>query len=712
MKIRSISILAFLLFGTFGAVMAQIDPPPPVTKASPTPKLSEILAINLATAQKGPELARERREQAYAKLLEGQRYLLRGRTARTREANISSLRTAKAAFQKAVELDPRLAEGYTALAEMAITLPPQDIEEAITLGSMAASIEPNNFGGRRIVARLYTFKSKINSAGIDKEFAQKAITAWKDVTRLDPRNAEAWAFLGELYDKVNDQEQRISALKKWVSSAPPVSASETWFWENLMGDREGPQPEKASLKLGPALMKAGRPQEAIDVLSLIIVDDPENIEAIELLRNSLETVDSSKAGSAIESLQQAVFANPDNVALITLLANANARSGKFDDAVKVLRDGSTRLAEKDRVSASFLQISLGDLYVKENRINEGIAAYQSSLSIRGITSTELATDDDREFATNVFSKMIKTFKDANRPSDVKAVIERARLILGKDDPFSDRELINFYRETGKKADALQAVRAVRARNPEDYGFLRLEATLLSENGKVDEGVALIKNLIDKKPLRAVVGGTGTGSESNSFESQTPMYDDFANYIFISSLYSNANRGKDAVIAANSAYNAANSTARREMAKLTLATAQQMAGDYNAAEATLREILKKTPDNPVALNNLGYFLLERDQKIEEAFEMIKKAVAMEPDNPSYLDSLGWAHFKLGNFAEAEKNLLAAARISTDSSTIHEHIGDVYQKQGKTGQARTAWERALMLSSDAVEIARLKGKLGRK
>jgi tetratricopeptide (TPR) repeat protein len=713
MKIRSFTILAFLVFGTFGVVRAQVEPPPTLPKTSPTPKLSEILAINLATAQKGPELAREKREQAYAKLLEGQRHLLssRGRLRTSRGGpNPAALRLARTAFQKSVELDPRLAEGYTALAELEIALPPQDIEEAISLATMAADLEPNNFGGRRIIARLYTIKSKLNTGTLDKEFAAKAISAWKDLTRLDPRYAEAYAFLGELYDKSDNHDLRIAALKKWLSSAPPV---ETWFWEQFMGaERDGLQPERASLKLGPALIKAGRPQEAIDVLSLVIVDEPDNIEAIELLRTALEAVDNAKAGTAIESLQQAVFANPENIALITLLAHANSRSGRFDDAVKVLRDGSARLAEKDKISASFLQISLGDLYVKENRINEGIAAYQGSLTTRGITGTELATDDDREFATNVFSKMIRTFKDANRPNDAKAVIERARLILGKDDAFADRELINFYRENGKKAEALDAVRAVRVRNPDDYGFLRLEATLLAENGKVDEGVALIKKLIDNKPLGAVAGNTGTTNETPTLESLSPMYDDFSNYVFISSLYSNANRGKEAIAAANTAYNVAASPTRKEMAKLTLATAQQMAGDYVGAETTLREILKKTPNNPVALNNLGYFLLERDQKLSEAFDMIKKAVAIEPDNPSYLDSLGWAHYKLGNYAEAEKNLLAAARVSSDSSTIQEHIGDVYLKQGKAAQAKDAWEKALLLTSDAAEMARLKGKLGRK
>ncbi len=191
-----------------------------------------------------------------------------------------------------------------------------------------------------------------------------------------------------------------------------------------------------------------------------------------------------------------------------------------------------------------------------------------------------------------------------------------------------------------------------------------------------------------------------------------IYDDFTNYLFISNLYSQANRGKEAIESANQAFSAAKGEERRQIAKLTLATAQQMSGDYAAAEETLRQILRQTPDNPIALNNLGYFLIERDKNINEAFELIQKAVKIDPTNPSYLDSFGWAYFKLEKYPEAEKYLKEAAGIDTASSTINEHLGDVYQKQGKTELARNAWQKALNLASDIQDVNRLKAKLGIK
>lgn len=715
MKIRSIGLFAaFCISGTFAANAQNDDPPPsPPSRmvqpsATPAPKLSEIFAINLAAAPKPDDLPRERREQAYAKMLEGQRYILTANRLRSNSGVANATRLARQALQKAVELNPHLAEGYTALAELAITMPPGDVDEAIELATMATRLEPNNFGGHKILARLYTYKSRLNAGNtLDRPFAEKAINSWKEITRLDPRNAEGWAFLAEFYERTNASDLQLEALRKWVSSATPI---ETQFYRRVIGDQEDLRPEGGSLKLAAALIRADRMREAVEVLNPVVADSPDNDRAVALMRAAITASDAATANIAIESLQSASYANPESLLLVDLLANALSKANRTDEAVKSLQSASTKIAEKDKVAAAVLQVSLGDILVRSNRLNEGVAAYQNALAVRGLSSTQLATDDDREFATLVFSKMIRAYKEAKRFEDAKAVIDRARQFLGKDDLFADRELISFYRENGKRAEALQAVRAVRTRMPDDYMFLRLEATLLTENGKVDEAVAMVKKLIDNKPASAQTNTAATSVPT--IEAMSPMYDDFGNYIFISSLYTEAGRGKDAAVAATAAFASAKSNERKEMARLTLATAQHMAGDHSASETTLREILKQSAGNPIALNNLGYFLLERNIRFEEALELIKKAVAIEPENPSYLDSLGWAYFKLGKLADAEKHLIEASRLDPESATIQDHLGDVYQKQGKPAAARAAWEKALLLASNPEDVKKIKAKLGQK
>lgn len=709
MKFEKIALIAALSFAGIITVSAQNTPAPPLPLPSPTPKLSSLLAQNLE-ASKQTEISRERREQALAKLLEGQRYIWSASRMRSQMTVSSSARLARQALQKAVELDPTLAEGYTALAELSISAPPNDIEEAILLANISIKLDPRNFGAHRILARLYTFKSRLNDGTLDKIFAEKAITQWNEIAKLDPRSAEAWAFLSEFYARTNKSEEQINALRKWVSSATPI---ETQFYRRVMGGDGSLTPESATIKLGNALFKAGKNKEAVELFSQVVADDPENNEAIENLREAVNSVDSDSAALAIESLRQAVFANPTNLTLITFLAEVQTRAGKIDDAAKILRDSSTRLAANDKFAAASLQIALGDIFVKARRVDDAVNAYQSALKVRGIQDSEPVADSDRDFTIGVFEKIIQTYKNANRPTDAKSAIEKARQLLGKDDLFADRQMISFYREAGKKMEALETVRNVRKRYPDDYFFLRLEAQLLTENGKVDEGVSLIKNLIEKKKIKTAANDNQNGEiDSAPVIVTSPMYDDFNNYIYISTLYSEANRGKEAVDSANQAYNSAQGTERKLMARLVLASAYQMSGDFKSAEDTLRQILKESPDNPNALNNLGYFLVERNVKLEEAVTLIKRALKIDPTNPNYLDSLGWAYFKLENFPEAEKFLLEAAMYDSGSATIQEHLGDVYHKTGKLEQAKTAWQKALNLASEKSTLERLKGKLGQK
>ncbi|MDQ6786692.1 MAG: tetratricopeptide repeat protein, partial [Acidobacteriota bacterium] len=90
-------------------------------------------------------------------------------------------------------------------------------------------------------------------------------------------------------------------------------------------------------------------------------------------------------------------------------------------------------------------------------------------------------------------------------------------------------------------------------------------------------------------------------------------------------------------------------------------------------------------------------------------LIERAVKIDPTNSSYLDSLGWAYFKLGNYTQAEKYLKQALRFDSTSATIQEHLGDVYQKQGKLALAKTNWQKSLTISLDGEQISRLKSKL---
>jgi tetratricopeptide (TPR) repeat protein len=124
------------------------------------------------------------------------------------------------------------------------------------------------------------------------------------------------------------------------------------------------------------------------------------------------------------------------------------------------------------------------------------------------------------------------------------------------------------------------------------------------------------------------------------------------------------------------------------------------GDDKAAEKVLRALIAQDKDDANALNSLGYLLAERGENLDEAIELLQRALKLEPDNPSYLDSLGWAYFQQGRLDLADGPLTRAASKLTDSSVVQDHLGDLRFKQQRFADAAAAWERAL--AGDGVSI----------
>jgi len=113
-----------------------------------------------------------------------------------------------------------------------------------------------------------------------------------------------------------------------------------------------------------------------------------------------------------------------------------------------------------------------------------------------------------------------------------------------------------------------------------------------------------------------------------------------------------------------------------------------------AEADFKRVLEIVPDDVETLNYLGYTWVDRGENLTEAFDMIRDAVEQEPRSGAIVDSLGWAHYKLGEYEEAKVNLEKAVALSPSSATIVDHLGDVYWKLGRKREAGFQWKRALL------------------
>jgi tetratricopeptide (TPR) repeat protein len=115
------------------------------------------------------------------------------------------------------------------------------------------------------------------------------------------------------------------------------------------------------------------------------------------------------------------------------------------------------------------------------------------------------------------------------------------------------------------------------------------------------------------------------------------------------------------------------------------------------ERDLRLVLQQEPENAQALNALGYTLADRTERYDEALELIQRALALKPDDPFILDSMGWVQYRLGNNGEAIKYLKQALSIRNDAE-ISAHLGEVLWIIGDRTQARTIWDEALENTPD--------------
>lgn len=130
-----------------------------------------------------------------------------------------------------------------------------------------------------------------------------------------------------------------------------------------------------------------------------------------------------------------------------------------------------------------------------------------------------------------------------------------------------------------------------------------------------------------------------------------------------------------------------------------------------AEADFRAALALQPANPQVLNYLGYSLVERGEKLDEALAMIERAVAALPDNGAIVDSLGWVLFRLGQYDDAVEILERAATLEPVDPVINDHLGDVYWAVGRSIEARFQWQRALSFNATEADAQRIRDKLDR-
>lgn len=122
------------------------------------------------------------------------------------------------------------------------------------------------------------------------------------------------------------------------------------------------------------------------------------------------------------------------------------------------------------------------------------------------------------------------------------------------------------------------------------------------------------------------------------------------------------------------------------------------GNLAGSERDLRNIISQQPDDSRALNHLGYMLANQTDRYQEALELIERAIALSPDDPAIIDSLGWAQYKLGDYEAALENLRRAYAAFPDHE-VASHLGEVLWQMGREEEAREIWQQGLQQTPDS-------------
>jgi tetratricopeptide (TPR) repeat protein len=139
------------------------------------------------------------------------------------------------------------------------------------------------------------------------------------------------------------------------------------------------------------------------------------------------------------------------------------------------------------------------------------------------------------------------------------------------------------------------------------------------------------------------------------------------------------------------------------------TCYERTKNWPKAEADLEKALELFPDQPLVLNYLGYSWVDQGINLEDGLALIEKAVALRPDDGYIVDSLGWAHYRLGDYKTAVKYLERAVELKPDDPTLNDHLGDALWRVDRQLEARFQWDQALSLKPEPEEVPKIQDKL---
>jgi tetratricopeptide (TPR) repeat protein len=233
-----------------------------------------------------------------------------------------------------------------------------------------------------------------------------------------------------------------------------------------------------------------------------------------------------------------------------------------------------------------------------------------------------------------------------------------------------QQMIETYRDAKNWPAATATAKEAVQKLPNDRGLQMVLAGQEADNGEADTAIARVTAMLNGKPA-----------------------DDREVWITLAQMNSRLRRYPEAEKALAKALELSTKQEDKDYVNFIAGSVYERQKKYDEAESYFRKVIASDPKNATALNYLGYMLADRGTRLDEALSLIRRAVALDPQNGAYLDSLGWVHYKMGKYDLAENALHKAVERIDNDPTVHEHLGDVYQKTNRLKMAVTQWERSL-------------------
>ncbi len=593
-------------------------------------------------------------------------------------------------YEEALKLEPNASLIFEELSDLYIAV--NRLQDAIDKAEEMLKLNPDNLGARRMLAHVYMQTISNGRNGINEDALHKAQEQYQKIVAQDPKDPESWVMLGR--------------LNGYLHNTPEAEKS---FNNALQAD---PANEDALVGLAELYGQMGDSKRAAEKLKAAVDKNP-NPRTLFALSRAYEDLDDYK--DAADALKRALELGADEEQLAPEYAKALMYSGQSEEARKIYQ----QLAAASPKNPEY-QLHLSEIYLSEGEtaeargaINRAKVAAGNDSRVRYAEVSVLEAEDKNDQAIAAVKSILddtakKTYADDEvknreiflnrlgrlylKTNQIAQAVDTFRQI-GTLDPSAaasvEVAIIGAYRAAKDLPKARAEADAALGKFPKDVGVIAEHANVLADQGHVDEGV---------KELRAA--------------SKAP---DIKLELQIAQVYENAKRYSDMAKSLDSAEKLAKSDEEKVDIYFMRGAMYEHEKKFDEAEGAFRKVLEISPENPGALNYLGYMLADRNVKLDEAYTMVKKALDLDPANGAYMDSLAWVYYRQGKLSDAE-GLLIRALDKMKDPTVHDHLGDVYAKEGKTPEAVAQWQASIkeykdgnQADVDATEMAKVTQKL---